>query len=109
MRDEFLTARSPLEIEPTTFRLARLPAFPRGNAKKSPRSRRGSRLPSRRSATLGSLGQADYGSDIPEAPAGIDDALPRDGIAVPSPIAGSIWAINVAVGARVKAGAVLTW
>jgi urea carboxylase len=107
-RDDFPQGKARLDITPATFRLADYRAFLAKNASDIAafKSRQQNAFEAERGRWEAS-GQSNYGSDVPEAPAEIVDSLPEDGIAVASPVSGSIWAVNVAPGARVKAGAIL--
>ena len=107
-RDDFLHGKARLEITPARFRLAEYRAFLVENAPDIAafKTRQQSAFEAER-ARWEASGQASYGADAPETRDDIVEALPQDGVAVPSPVSGSIWAINVAPGDRVARGAVL--
>ena len=107
-RDDFPQGKARLEITPATFRLADYRAFLAENASDIAafKSRQQDAFEAERGRWEAS-GRASQGADAAEAPAEFVDALPQGSVAVASPVSGSIWAINVATGARVEAGTVL--
>ncbi|MBV8651004.1 MAG: carboxyltransferase domain-containing protein, partial [Alphaproteobacteria bacterium] len=107
-RDDFCHGKVGLEITPARFSLAEYRAFLAANASgiASFKTRQQNAFEAER-ARWAASGQIGYGAELPEAHAESDDALPENGVAIPSPVSGSVWTVNVAPGARVAAGTVL--
>jgi urea carboxylase len=107
-RDDFLHGKAKVKIEPGVLKLANYRSFLAENEAEIAAftaQRQAAFMEER--ARWEASGQIGYGADIPEAIEESEDALPEGGIAVTSPIPGSVWKVNVAPGTRVKAGEAL--
>ena len=108
-RDKFPWGKAHLKIEETTFKLADYRQFLADNegAIRAFKSRQQQAFDAER-ARWEASGQIGYGADLPEAfdDSG-DEALPDGGIAVTSPVSGSVWKIAVTPGQTVKHGDIL--
>jgi urea carboxylase len=107
-REDFLHGKAEVRIEDGVLRLADYRRFLADNAEsiESFTARRQQAFAEER-ARWEASGQIGYGADMPDAMDEVADDLPEGGIAIVSPIPGSVWKVNVAEGARVKAGDLL--
>ncbi|BCJ92326.1 urea carboxylase [Terrihabitans soli] len=107
-REDFPHGKAEVKIEHGVLKLADYRRFMSENAKEISAftaQRQAAFMEER--ARWEASGQIGYGADIPEAMEESEDALPEGGVAVTSPIPGSVWKVNVAPGTRVKAGEAL--
>jgi urea carboxylase len=107
-RDDFLHGKAKVNIRPGVLKLADYRRFLAENEEEIAAftlQRQTAFMEER--ARWEASGQIGYGADIPEAMEESEDALPEGGVAVTSPIPGSVWKVNVAPGTRVKAGEAL--
>jgi urea carboxylase len=107
-REDFLHGKAKVKIEPGVLKLAdyrRFLAENEADISAFTAQRQTAFMEER--ARWEASGQIGYGADIPEAIEESEDALPEGGVAVTSPIPGSVWKVNVEPGTRVKAGEAL--
>ncbi len=104
-RDDFPHGKAKIRIETERFRLADYRRFLAENAESI------AAFTAQRQQAFGeerarweASGQIGYGADFADTPELSEDDLPPGGMAVASPIPGSVWKLNVSEGARVKAG-----
>lgn len=107
-REDFLHGKAEMKIEPGVLKLADYRRFLVENDQEIAAftSQRQAAFMEER-ARWEASGQIGYGADIPEVMEESEDALPEGGVAVTSPIPGSVWKVNVASGTRVKTGEAL--
>jgi urea carboxylase len=107
LREDFVQGRFALRVEEEVFSLRRYNAFLRENAAAigAFKARQQAAFEAERERWR-VAGQAEYASDTTVAAAATDSELdlPRNGRAVATHVAGSVWRIPVAEGALVKAG-----
>ena len=106
-REDFPRGKARLEIEETTFRLADYRRFLADNARSIQAFKAGQQAAfEAERARWEAAGQsmAESAEPPPSVP---DDDLPPGGTAVACPVPGSVWKVEVAAGAAVKAGDVL--
>ncbi|MEW5728771.1 MAG: urea carboxylase [Pseudomonadota bacterium] len=106
-REDFPRGKARLEIEETTFKLADYRRFLADNAAsiQAFKDRQQAAFEAER-ARWAAAGQSMAESAEPP-PVASDDDLPPGGTAVPCPVPGSVWKVEVAAGATVRAGEVL--
>ncbi len=119
LRADFPYGKASLRIEPTTLRLRDYQHFLAAHASSIAafKARQQAAFDAERERWRSSDRDEDLGADQTADPAGTSAArgaaatalgvVPAGCIAVSSPVAGSVWQINIQVGARVEAGASL--
>ncbi|MBY0579353.1 MAG: urea carboxylase [Burkholderiales bacterium] len=107
IREDFVAGRFQLEIEETTFSLKQYNQYLHTNDSEITAFRNTQRAAFAAEREMWKAnGQADYATDDTVAEAGTDSELDLapGSRAIAAPVAGSVWAIPVEVGNRVKAG-----
>jgi urea carboxylase len=108
-REDFLHGRARLEFEDSSFRLRDYREFLAANRESiaAHKARQQAAFEAERERWRAS-GQSGYSADVPDAPAeAAFEELPKDCLAVTSPVTGSVWRVSCAEGQSVKAGDIL--
>lgn len=107
-REDFPKGKASLKIEESTFKLADYRRFLADNQTsiREFKTRQQAAFDDERGRWEAS-GQIGYGAEMPEAHEETGDELPPGGLAIASPVPGSVWKIAVAPGAWVMAGETL--